>query len=93
MEAMASGAEIVTTRMGALPETAHGFGRLLSLEGDRIDFAAQFAAAVAESLAAMKADPAAARRRRDEQLAFARSEYTWQRRARQWLDWLGAANW
>ncbi len=93
MEAMACGAELITTRMGALPETAHGFGRLLSLEGDRIDFAARFAAAVAESLATMKADPAAARRRRDEQLAFARSEYTWERRARQWLDWLGASNW
>lgn len=88
MEGMASGAAIVTTSLGALPETTHGFGRLLSLEGDRIDFTMAFAGAVAESLLAARADPRAAAARRDQQLAFTREHYTWKTRAREWLDWL-----
>jgi glycosyltransferase involved in cell wall biosynthesis len=88
MEGMASGAAIVATSLGALPETTHGFGRLLSLEGDRIDFTLAFAGAVADSLLEARADPRAAAARRDEQLAFTREHYTWKARARQWLDWL-----
>lgn len=89
MEGMASGATIVTTSTGALPETTHGFGRLLALEGDRIEFATTFAGAVADSLLEARADPRAAAARREEQVAFTREHYTWRARARQWLDWLG----
>jgi glycosyltransferase involved in cell wall biosynthesis len=88
MEAMASGAAIVTSRLGALEETSHGFGRLLALEGDRIDFTTNFAAAVADSLLESRRDPRAAMMRRDEQLAFVRNRYTWKARSGEWIEWL-----
>jgi glycosyltransferase involved in cell wall biosynthesis len=90
MEAMASGAAIVTSQLGALAETTHGFARLLPLEGDRVDFTTAFAAAVADSLLESRRDPRAAAARRDEQLAFARSAYTWKTRGREWSEWLAS---
>ena len=93
MEAMASGAHVVATQLAALPETTAGFATLVPVAGDRVDLAASFAAAVAHSLESARAEPAGARRRRDEQLAFARTEYTWATRARQWMDWIRAQGW
>jgi glycosyltransferase involved in cell wall biosynthesis len=87
MEAMAQGAAIVTTDLGALAETTQGFATLLPLAGDRVDFAGNFAAAVSASLLAQRNDPQAAAARRDEQIRFARSRYTWTARAREWMDW------
>jgi glycosyltransferase involved in cell wall biosynthesis len=90
MEAMAAGAMILSTNLGALPETAHGFGQLLGLKGSRVDVASAYAAMVIEALQVARDRPAEAAARLEEQVRFARSQYTWQARAKEWRDWLSA---
>lgn len=88
MEAMAAGAMILTTQLGALPETAHGFGQLLPLKGSRVDVATAYAAMVVEALRFARERPRESAVRVEEQVRFARSHYTWANRAREWRDWI-----
>jgi glycosyltransferase involved in cell wall biosynthesis len=88
MEAMASGAMIVTTNLGALAETTGGFGHLMDFRGKHGGFALEYAAFMVGILnEAMRApEPAAAKLVR--QRRYARENYSWERRARQWVGWL-----
>ena len=88
MEAMASGAMILSTELGALPETAHGFGRLLPLKGTRLDIAGAYAAMVIDEIKGARADPQKTAAKLEEQAKFARSQYTWEMRAKEWQAWL-----
>ena len=90
MEAMTAGAMILTTDLGALSETAHGFGRLLPLKGNRLDVATAYAAMVVAELHAARERPQEAAARRAEQTRFARSGCTWGARAVEWRNWLSA---
>ena len=90
MEAMASGAMILATESGALPETAHGFGRLLPLKGSRLDLASAYAAMAIDELKAAYSRPQETAAKLDEQVKFVRSHYTWAARAREWQDWLAS---
>jgi glycosyltransferase involved in cell wall biosynthesis len=88
LEAMAMGATVVTTRLGALPETLAGHGVLVDFM-DRPDLlAVNFAAAVASTLKAQRLLPAAAAARRAAQIAYVRENYVWAHRAREWESWL-----
>jgi len=88
MEAMVSGAMILSTELGALPETAHGFGRLMPLKGNRMEVAGAYAAMVIDALKGARDRPQETAAKLDEQVRFARSDYTWATRAREWQDWL-----
>ena len=90
LEAMAAGAAVVTTQLGALPETTGGFAYLIRSQADKAGLARAFADAVIDRIGDMQADPAAAIKRRDRQIEFIRKNYLWPGRAREWADWLAA---
>ena len=90
MEAMASGAMILSTELGALPETAHGFGQLLPLKGNRLDIAGAYAAMVIDALEGARAQPQETAAKLNDQVQFVRAHYTWAARAREWQDWLAS---
>jgi glycosyltransferase involved in cell wall biosynthesis len=88
LEAMAAGAFIFTTRLGALPETTNGFGFLVDVETDRKNLAECFAAMVVKAWHELGADPAAALQRREAQARFVRDRCRWSDRAAEWVTFL-----
>jgi glycosyltransferase involved in cell wall biosynthesis len=88
MEAMASGCIIVSTTLGALPETAAGFGGLLNppaVSGGLAEIYAQFAA---QTIRDAYKNPEQWVARLDEQRAFALKNYSWSARAKEWEELL-----
>jgi glycosyltransferase involved in cell wall biosynthesis len=88
LEAMAAGAFIFTTRLGALPETTNGFGYLVDAEPDPQILAERFAAMTIKAWHELGADPAAASKRREAQARFVRDRYRWSDRAVEWVSFL-----
>ena len=88
MEAMAMGALVLTTQLGALPETLAGFGHMIPPHADKQLAAKEFAAMAIGALNETKNNPDAATLRRDEQIAFVRRNYSWPARALEWQNWL-----
>ncbi|HTI88269.1 MAG TPA: glycosyltransferase family 4 protein [Alphaproteobacteria bacterium] len=88
LEAMASGALVLATEFGALPETTAGFARLLKIEGDVFDATNAYAAMVIAALREAEAHPDALAAHLAEQTRRIRADYTWTARAREWRDWL-----
>ncbi len=88
LEAMAMGALVVTTRLGALPETLAGHGVMVDPDDNPDILAAKFAPAVISSLHSQRLLPAAAAARRAAQIADVRQHYLWSRRAVEWESWL-----
>lgn len=85
MEAMACGAEVLATELGALPETLHGFGRLMPMASTLPELTRNYVEFVCQALLEAKQNPAAALERRKQQLAFVEDNYTWARRAQSWI--------
>ncbi|MGH7487567.1 MAG: glycosyltransferase family 4 protein, partial [bacterium] len=88
LEAMAMGAAVITTRLGALPETTNGFAFMVDWRENQAELAMHYAAMTAAVLGRMRENPTAAALHRTNQLAFVRSEYLWPDRAREWAAWL-----
>ena len=88
MEAMAAGCTVVTSFLGALPETGAGFIDLMPPLADPDDHAEAFAAHVIQLLADRQADPAGTEARLQAQVAYAVAENNWARRAEQWSAFL-----
>jgi glycosyltransferase involved in cell wall biosynthesis len=88
LEAMAMGASVLTTRLGALPETLAGFGRMVEPQDDPAALAKDFAAMAIEALNGMARNPDEAARLREAQIEFVRKNYTWPGRALEWQSWL-----
>jgi glycosyltransferase involved in cell wall biosynthesis len=88
MEAMAAGAFVVTTQLGALPETTAGYGHLLDLDGNAVVRADEYAHFAVQALRAAAAAPAATLARRDAQRRHALLHCTWSQRADEWTLWL-----
>lgn len=88
LEAMAMGATVITTRLGALPETLAGHGVLVDFVHRPDLLAANFASAVVSTLKAQRLLPAPAAARRAVQVAYVRENYLWANRAREWESWL-----
>lgn len=88
LEAMAAGCLVLSSRLGALAETAAGFARLLPVPADPADHAARFADALVEELRRRHGDPAGTARHLRAQMAQADAAGGWNRRAAQWRSWL-----
>jgi len=85
MEAMASGCKVVTTDLGALPETTAGFARLVAPPSeDLAEFTRAFAEATIDTIGEIERTPVAQRPALlGDQLEFVRQNYTWACRAAQ----------
>jgi glycosyltransferase involved in cell wall biosynthesis len=92
MEAMAAGAWIVTSDLAALPETAAGFGRLVSTAQSSVEgYLDSFVELVVEVVTASHAtEPLQAEAHLSRQVRFVAENYTWARRALEWQVWCSA---
>lgn len=90
MEAMISGTLLVSSDLGAIPETTAGFAHLnkadLSLmPGATATFYAEH---LVNAVKQAEADPQATLSRIEKQMEFVRANYTWKQRAAEWVEWL-----
>ena len=79
MEALAAGCHVVTSELGALPETTGGYASLIPTSADTETYLQQFTAAVCQAIEAPNYQ------QRGEQVAWMHREHTWTVRSRQWL--------
>jgi glycosyltransferase involved in cell wall biosynthesis len=94
MEALATGALVVTSDLGALPQTCDGWARLvppLRPGRSRAEFERDFVAVLDAELTALATDPAGFMRHRWEQVTAINTSCTWDVRAREWEA--AAATW
>lgn len=94
MEALAAGALVVTSDLGALPETTQGYARLVRFHGptdDRRRFENDFVAEVDEALGEMRLAPDAYYAARFAQSRAVNESCTWDIRAGEWEAF--AARW
>jgi len=89
MEAMASGCAVVSSNLGALPETNAGFGRLLGEAPKSPEYKYSFIEAVVASVEEVMNDP------EDKmesliraQVDYCNQTYGWTKRSREWVRWL-----
>ncbi|CAO3377397.1 tetratricopeptide repeat protein [Azospirillum argentinense] len=88
MEALAAGCLVVSSALGALPETSAGFARLIPVPEDPAEHAVRFADAARAALLHWRDDRAGGGRRLREQVDHATTAMGWAGRAADWLDWL-----
>jgi glycosyltransferase involved in cell wall biosynthesis len=94
LEAMASGCGIVTSALGALPETTAGFARLISVEQDSASYLREFVANTVAVLQEMQRADATAEEKARRQVVYIQQNATWDVRAREWTKWLtGLCGW
>lgn len=88
LEAMAAGCRVVSSELGALPQTTAGFARLVPIIDRKDTYAGEFVEAMVETLneSASGADAALLAR----QVAYVNEACTWDVRAREWLEWLAS---
>lgn len=90
MEAMASGCRIVTSDLGALPETTAGFGDLVAVSLDeRQASLRRFVDTVVDVLRRQAGAPADAEDLLRRQVDYCNTHCTWDARADEWTRWLG----
>lgn len=90
LEAMASGCLVVTSDLGALPETTEGFGSLIPVSDDWSIYQQQFIHAV-QSLLQTPEEPARIFSKSHHlqwQVNYINKYYNWQQRASEWGNWL-----
>lgn len=91
MEALACGADVLTTSKGALPETLHGFGYMLNSADLKNEFGTQnmlannFIEMSVHALNEARQNPVEAGLKRKARMEFVRQNYLWDRRAQQWM--------
>jgi glycosyltransferase involved in cell wall biosynthesis len=81
MEAMAAGLHIISSKLGALPETLTNFGKLIPVSGNWQNYCDVF---VKETVKFIKNSGIYSEREAE----FANKNYTWQKRAGQWEAFL-----
>jgi glycosyltransferase involved in cell wall biosynthesis len=86
IEAMAAGALVVATDLGALPETTLGYGDLVHFDpkGDRDEFSRRYLARLRAALDAIQVDGTALVARLYAQSQLINSAHTWRVRAIEW---------
>ena len=89
LEAMASGCRIITSALGALPETTAGFAQLIPVSRQRAPYAREFIERTVTALGEMRSGAAAVEESLRRQVQYIRQNVTWAVRAGQWEEWLG----
>ena len=90
MEAMASGCAIVSSHLGALPQTTAGFGTLLREQPGSSEYRSAFVESVVQALEVMRgAEENEVERSLASQVRYCNEHYRWELRSRQWVEWLG----
>lgn len=90
MEAMAAGCLILTSKLAALPETTAGFGFLLPTHARPAVHASDFARMVGDVCRNALENPGNFDRLIEAQSHYARTEYSWAARAKEWERVLSA---
>lgn len=88
MEALASGCRVVTSDLGALPETSAGFATLIDHRATAVDFRHQFAGAVIAAVQQATNQPGGTETHLRQQVEWIGRHCTWQHRAAEWQRWL-----
>ena len=88
MEAMASGCWVVTTALGALPETTAGFARLVHLQREARAYVEPFVQHVVDVLRQNQEAPETSEQLLRAQVAYAHDALVWDARALQWVEQL-----
>jgi len=88
LEAMAVGAAVVTTRLGALPETTNGLASMIDSQADKTELARSFATKTIETLREAQRDAQRATTERERRRTYILDNYSWSARASEWIDWL-----
>jgi glycosyltransferase involved in cell wall biosynthesis len=88
LEAMASGCRIVTSALGALPETTAGFAQLIPPRQERSTYLQQFIDRTVADLREIQTNPAAVEEALRRQVRYIHENATWEIRAREWGSWL-----
>lgn len=88
MEAMAAGCLVVTSSLGALPETLGGFGFPMAPPSDPRTYAERFADRTVQVLRLVAGEPARTECYLADQVRYVNEAATWPIRARQWSAWL-----
>jgi len=86
LEALAAGCQVVSSNLGALPDTTAGFARLVSWDNGPEAYRAAFERAVIEALRAL-GDPATEERLR-RQVDEVNRRARWEARAEDWARWV-----
>ncbi len=90
IEAMAVGAEVFTTRLGALPETCAGWQHDVAFTLDPDALAKNFAEMVIDRLDVSEGFADRFVGPRNGRMNYVRQNYTWALRAKQWEAWLSS---
>ncbi|MBP2228907.1 Flp pilus assembly protein TadD/glycosyltransferase involved in cell wall biosynthesis [Azospirillum agricola] len=86
LEALAAGCLVVSSQLGALPESGAGFARLTPVPEDPREHARRYAEAAVAALTDLRTDPGAGLRLRA-QVDHANAETSWPVRAQGWIAW------
>jgi glycosyltransferase involved in cell wall biosynthesis len=84
MEAMAAGCLVVSSKLGALPETTAGFGILMDALGDVVAMAREFGKVLVGAIRTARERPDQVEEGLRRQQAHARAAYSWATRAQEW---------
>ena len=87
-EAMSTGALLLTTKLGALPELYGDFAIMAEPGPDRQTLVKAYSVQVIAALEEARRDPAGAAARRTRQIDFIKANYTWPGIAQRWAAWL-----
>ncbi|TWA58829.1 tetratricopeptide repeat protein [Azospirillum brasilense] len=87
MEALAAGCLVLSSALGALPETTAGFARLIPVPEDPAEHAVRFAEAARTTLLQWRDEGATTGRRLREQVDHVTTGMSWAGRAGDWLAW------
>lgn len=91
LEALAAGCYVVTSELGALPETGQHFATLVPVGEDWHAYLQSFTEQVVQTLARIQDDPAAAEQALLTQAMQVCQSNNWRLRAEQWATWLEAS--
>ncbi len=88
MEALAAGCRVVSSRLGALPETGLGYATLIPPEAGPAAYRERFVAEVSRAANELMSPTAEVRERLQRQLDEVHRRYSWATRAVEWSGWL-----
>lgn len=93
LEAMASGNLVISTATGALPETTSGYAKLTELpvyNGTSSRMATHYANHFVSAAQEFMATPEQALSALNQQVAYVNTNYRWEDRAKNWIEWLSS---